>query len=369
MKPYNPAYTHLPSLDGIRGLAIVLVLVVHFFYLGPSIPKNLIPNDIFIFGWTGVELFFVLSGFLITSILIRIKNEKRTLTTFYINRAARILPVYFVFMFILLLAAIIGKPESFSPQLHNFKDNFYLYFLYISNFSYLMDWDLSKANTILSPTWSLAIEQQFYLIWPVIMFSLSIKNTKIFIIVSYLTLVILRFFLSDYYDYDVIYHTTFLHFDGLAIGAIASLFFEDIIKNRKMIIIIFFVFSVLLILTFTAAGSVHYKNKLIYTVGYPIISLFYCHLILAVLMSKKLSCFFESRLMVTLGKYSYCIYLVHWPSLMFIRKMMPEVGLPLWISSFVCFTLLMLAVARVSWVLLERPASKFIRRLNREEVA
>ncbi|WP_159457501.1 acyltransferase family protein [Kosakonia pseudosacchari] len=368
MNSYNPAYKHIPSLDGIRGLAIVLVLIVHYFYAGPSIHKNPIPADLFIFGWTGVELFFVLSGFLITSILIRIKNEKRSFATFYINRASRILPVYLAFLFAVLLASIVGKPEILSSQLNNVRENFYIYFLYISNFSYLAGLDLSKADAIMGPAWSLAIEQQFYLIWPFIICALSIKNTKIMLVTSYLILVVSRFILSDYFHYNVIYHTTFLHFDGLAVGSLAALFYKNIIKHKKSTFLIFIAISSLLILTFIYAGSVHYKNKIIYTVGYPVICLFYCYLILTVITTKKASSFFESRVMVALGKYSYCIYLIHWPSLIITRIAIPEVGLTLWVLSFLCFTLIMVVAAKISFVFLERPASKLIRRLNSEDV-
>lgn len=138
--------SHLPSLDGIRAIAVFLVV---FYHLGvPGIP-----------GGMGVLIFFVLSGFLITWLLL--KEEERfghiSLKLFYARRTLRIFPAFYVYWFLIIGLSIISSRHIFRAQA-------VCSFFYISNYYQAIFGD---PNTGLSHTWSLGVEEQFYLVWPV----------------------------------------------------------------------------------------------------------------------------------------------------------------------------------------------------------
>ncbi|MFN7134293.1 MAG: acyltransferase family protein, partial [Myxococcales bacterium] len=148
-----PAPRHLPELDGLRGLAVLAVLAYH---LVGQLPATTLAGKIAALpvnaGWMGVDLFFVLSGFLITRILLFARDEsKAPLLNFWRNRALRIFPLYFA---VLGLAGALGVPVSWH------------YWTYTANW-----WQASQPaelTSALSHLWSLCVEEQFYLVWPLV---------------------------------------------------------------------------------------------------------------------------------------------------------------------------------------------------------
>lgn len=157
--PESAKTPFFPALDGVRTLAIFLVFGVHF------IPR-LVP-----FGWMGVQLFFVLSGFLITGILFDTSRDKHRYRNFYARRALRIFPLYYGF---LLLLAVITLLTHGHPV-----EKFWLWFCYLQNFFWILtpsnagDGFVTGAGYAFAGVghlWSLALEEQFYLMWPVLVF-------------------------------------------------------------------------------------------------------------------------------------------------------------------------------------------------------
>lgn len=144
---------YFAGLDGIRCLAIIAVIWHH------TVQTGFLP--MFDRGYLGVDLFFVLSGFLITTLLLREKSKtgKISLGNFWIRRFLRLMPAYYGLLVALLLAYGIFKPED--PNTARLFSGFPVYALYLSN------WFNPGANN-LDPLWSLATEEQFYLVWPVI---------------------------------------------------------------------------------------------------------------------------------------------------------------------------------------------------------
>jgi len=140
---------HVPELDGLRGIAILLVLLFHS------------AQHVFAFGWMGVDLFFVLSGFLISSGLLRCVGRPHFFRDFYVKRALRIWPIYFLLLGVVFIALppLLGSDEP---------SGWMSYLLYVQNFAH----PLSTPEG-LGQLWSLAVEEHFYLIWPVIVFVLS----------------------------------------------------------------------------------------------------------------------------------------------------------------------------------------------------
>jgi len=154
---------HYPALDGLRGIAILAVFCYHFG--GGSKSSNWliqIWSGIADTGWMGVDLFFVLSGFLITGILYDTAHKPNRVKNFYARRSLRIFPLYYgVLLLFLLLTPTL--------QLH-WKPGHLLYFFYLSNMMPLFTPGLASPGPkmMVGHFWSLAVEEQFYLVWPFI---------------------------------------------------------------------------------------------------------------------------------------------------------------------------------------------------------
>lgn len=168
---------HLPVLDGIRGLAILLVLLHHTLNAKDNTWLGRLTLRVSEFGWTGVDLFFVLSGFLITGILIDGKSKKNYFKNFYVRRVLRIFPLYYAYL-IVLGAGLVGyclfiKHGFPSFAVETLKNVGYS-LIYATNFriAYVGQF----ISTPINHFWSLAIEEQFYFVWPLMVFFLSSKT-------------------------------------------------------------------------------------------------------------------------------------------------------------------------------------------------
>jgi peptidoglycan/LPS O-acetylase OafA/YrhL len=161
---------HLPALDGIRGLAILLVFLFHCFR-----HQNDAAVDGFLWAWTqcgwiGVDLFFVLSGFLITGILLDTRGNSRCLLHFYARRLLRIFPLYYacltvVFVLVPALCEWRFPGSAASAGAARLAGDQSWYWLYLQNWLHVLRGDLQPV-VVLNHFWSLAVEEQFYLVWP-----------------------------------------------------------------------------------------------------------------------------------------------------------------------------------------------------------
>ena len=149
-----------PELDGLRALAISMVLIWH--YLGVPLGGQSSVAPVLIFGRTGVDLFFVLSGFLITRILLETRAQPGYFAVFYMRRALRILPPYLM----LLAVYFIGLRLAPSHELFSGSVPPASYAIFLQN--YAMAWLGTYGASLMAPTWSLAVEEQFYLLFPLL---------------------------------------------------------------------------------------------------------------------------------------------------------------------------------------------------------
>jgi peptidoglycan/LPS O-acetylase OafA/YrhL len=203
---------YIPALDGIRGLAILAVIMYHNFGLG----------DQYYIGWLGVDLFFVLSGYLITNSLINTLGSKDYLRNFFIKRVLRIFPIYYLVLFVFLI---------FFPLLNflNTEFNYYIqhqawFWLYFQN--WLLIFNFPKGNGYFNHFWSLAVEEQFYLIWPFIILWLKKERRLLIFLIFVLTgLIAVRSCLwllqIDHFNYTLFYR--FTRIDGICIGCIIAI--------------------------------------------------------------------------------------------------------------------------------------------------
>jgi peptidoglycan/LPS O-acetylase OafA/YrhL len=156
-------------LDGVRGLAIVMVLATHF--VGGSAAVTVLQKAAVKaagYGVLGVDLFFVLSGFLITGLLLRAKGKPHYFRNFYARRTLRIFPLYFGVLVVLFL--LLPRFVTLSPMLQEAARHQAWLWTYTSNFyiARIASWD---SLTYVNHFWSLAIEEHFYLLWPLIVFA------------------------------------------------------------------------------------------------------------------------------------------------------------------------------------------------------
>ena len=171
------------ELDGLRGLAALSVVVAHYFGEGPHGLRA------FTFGWIGVDVFFVLSGFLIGSIILKGRDEPHFLASFYLRRALRILPIYMltigaVFLFLALAGA--GRAWIDAPLPLG------SYLTFSQNFAMLAH--AETGGDWLLPTWTLAVEEQFYLIAPLLICFLPRRHLPVFLVAGIAAAVLLRIF-------------------------------------------------------------------------------------------------------------------------------------------------------------------------------
>jgi peptidoglycan/LPS O-acetylase OafA/YrhL len=359
--PPDPSKTHIPALDGIRGVAILLVVAVHAFYRGPDIDPSALTKNLFIFGWTGVELFFVLSGFLITSLIKDEISKKGGLRNFFVKRASRIFPLYYGLLVFLFAVSFLPLPGALKDSLLNYRDNMATYWTFTSNYSELLGLENELANKILGPTWSLAIEEQYYLVWPLVLLLAGHRSRRFIPIALFVLLVVGRFLFSEKFDSRVVYHATFFHADGILIGSAIALWMTEILKVKKWLLPIFVLYTISLISIFFIIGTTHYSHPLIQKYCYALISIFYGLLLINTLTLEKFGRVFESRALATAGKYAYFIYLAHWPLLLALDQLPLPQGWVSWSIFFVTFCLCMIALGKISWNIFEQPASKMIR--------
>jgi peptidoglycan/LPS O-acetylase OafA/YrhL len=168
----TPRAAYVPELDGVRGIAIGGVMALHF--VGGVAPTNVLERTaakISSYGVWGVDLFFVLSGFLITGILIQSKGSAGYLRNFYVRRVLRIFPLYYAVLFVLFVLIPGSVLAWFDPQLVEMRSVQGWLWGYLTNF-YLGPKETFSIPYV-SHFWSLAIEEHFYLVWPFLILLLT----------------------------------------------------------------------------------------------------------------------------------------------------------------------------------------------------
>jgi peptidoglycan/LPS O-acetylase OafA/YrhL len=148
---------HIPALDGLRAVAILCVLATHAWTYPASAP---ILNRLAAAGWVGVDLFFVLSGFLITRLLLASRERGDYYSRFFVRRVRRIFPAYYLLLGLVLLAFPL---MSHSAGLMAARHDWLYYATYLSNVRLA---EVGWQVFLLDITWSLAVEEQFYVTWP-----------------------------------------------------------------------------------------------------------------------------------------------------------------------------------------------------------
>jgi peptidoglycan/LPS O-acetylase OafA/YrhL len=201
------------QLDSVRGLAVLLVFL-HNSNNYPSLRLGVVASD----GWMAVDLFFVLSGFLITGSLVDTRHSKGYYTAFYTRRCLRIWPLYYSALLIMLVLIPLVQPSQhyaiFGPR----SSPWWSYVIFLQNFFVPVP---TMAAGLLGVTWSLAIEEQFYLVWPVVVRYLNDAQLRSAGLAVIIMSPLLRYYLSLHHVN--IYSNTFCRLDGLMAGSLLAL--------------------------------------------------------------------------------------------------------------------------------------------------
>jgi peptidoglycan/LPS O-acetylase OafA/YrhL len=306
--------SHVLALDGVRGLAILLVLADHLLASNLSTGNRFFDTVNAVRGamWVGVDLFFVLSGFLITGILFDSVSGKGYFKNFYVRRVLRIFPLYYGFLLVLL---------CLTHPLHlHWHAMQYILLTYTQNLGiFTRDYTgFTPAPFInLNHFWSLAVEEQFYLVWPLIVFFVRDARKLILTAVALsLGALILRFVLvADGAPKYMVYVLIGCRADALMIGGILAL----LVRTRARVAVMRysgFVFLAGFLILSGVGVYLHgfqFDNHFINTLGYSIIAVTFAGLIGSTIGRPAWTGIaFENGFMRFFGKYSYGIYVFHY---------------------------------------------------------
>src|ERR1700722_9761288 len=211
----------IPQLDAVRGLAVLLVLL-HNTDKYPSLHLHLISDN----GWMGVDLFFVLSGFLITGILLDAKQSQGYFKNFYARRFLRIRPLYYSALLFMFVVVPFLRPSEAHTIFEPRSSPWWAYPVFLQNFLVPVP---ASATGLLGVTWSLAVEEQFYLVWPLVVRFCREEQIKRVAITVICLSPALRLYLSLHQVN--IYSNTFCRLDGLMAGALLAL----VIRSNKFV--------------------------------------------------------------------------------------------------------------------------------------
>jgi peptidoglycan/LPS O-acetylase OafA/YrhL len=361
-------------LDGIRGLAILLVMVQHFF---PFNDRGTSLLDDVVFGlanrcWMGVDLFFVLSGFLITGILWRARGREHYFRNFYMRRVLRIFPAYYLLLAIFFLLLPILGIAAIDAYLSDSAPDAIWHWTYLSNFriAWRGEW---YDQLIPNVFWSLAIEEQFYMVWPAVIWICSRRGLYALCASLFVGALALRWQLA--LDPDVNWVTRFVltptRMDGLVLGSLLALIYQsDLRENRtvRRVVAGAGALGLLIVAYLTLQRHEGWQEDAIQTLRFTGIALASGALVWLCVTGaqgtwlKRLFCISPMRF---LGKYSYALYLWHGPADAIVRHYFPPQSelfgsrVPAQFLFVAMASALSIAFALLSWNLLEKHCLRF----------
>ncbi len=360
----------IPGLDGLRAIAFLLVFAIHTDYLN--------------FGWMGVQLFFVLSGFLITGILLDMKEylpKKEYYAKFYGRRFLRIFPLYYFYLLLMTGIANWLKSLAYRPQkMQTFLDQAPYAMVYVYNFFYASA--KFEHTALLEHFWSLSVEEQFYIFWPLLIMLTPKKHLKkLFVGAIFgglgfriLYTVFYRIYPLPFFQENMaiaLYALPFTHLDAFGFGAFLT-HFE--FKKPKLQLAILAVLTPLLGFGTRYLTTGSWTDHLTgfgypfampkggqYIWGYTILNYLFAVLIYLVMREKLFVRFLELPWLRYLGKISYGLYVYHFAVIWFTGRVIFDIvgknltySQGVFIQAVISFAITVL-LASASYYFLEKP--------------
>jgi peptidoglycan/LPS O-acetylase OafA/YrhL len=320
------------ELDGLRGAAIFLVILWHYFYFFPATdhrPQGTLRRLYISFercialGWSGVDLFFVLSGFLIGGILLEAKLSPSYFKTFYMRRFFRIIPIYFLWILCYIAWRALSEPvllkAAAGPESPGSWGQIFAHFFFVQNLGFIAYSGVAGAWFV--STWSLAVEEQFYLIAPLVVRYVSGRKFVALLTVVVLSAPVFRIFIHSYYraatNLDPAYILMPGRADALALGMLAALSWRNgafrgwLSEHAGILYLLFWLLLSGVVLLARYAPDQH--SLPMESFGYTWIAFFYVSVLLLALSrpAGPLASLTRMGWLRGLGGVSYCMYLIH----------------------------------------------------------
>ncbi len=327
----------IPTLDGMRGIAVLLVLVFHFAWTfpgdDPAVATTLAEklavrvHALLWSGWTGVDLFFVLSGYLITRGLVAPSKRPtgKRLKMFWMRRVLRIFPLYYAFIIVgTIVAFVVAGGSAWIPGPS--------YWIYMQNYALAFDDEVLRWT---AHFWSLAIEEQFYFIWPIVAVMVSRRRLLPTLLVLVPAIVALRgilifkgasipAFAHFFHDQEgiakFVYRATFTRADGLLLGAFVAVTQREVshpvsVAWRRLRFPILVSTALALAGLYVLANGLNDYDRRIMAIGYVTLAVFFASsisLCADAAISERMRRFLSWKPLVACGKVSYGMYIFHW---------------------------------------------------------
>lgn len=331
----------IPQLDGLRGLAAATVVVAH--YIG-EVAHGWVNLQV---GWLAVNIFFVLSGFLIGGIILDDKDKPGFWRGFYLRRGARILPIYLVTVALILAMGAVYSPAIYLTFTTNMASTF-----------------IGDDLIFTDPLWTLAIEEQFYILLPVLMVLTPKRFVMPMLISLFVGALIWRIAAMPVNKAMAMLWLP-ARMDLLVAGVIAAWLHRNVDVARFMQALR----VVPIVALFIAVGIMKvFDSEVFMIIGTSFVAVAAGAFILSLANgAPEFRAFLSSKLMAFFGTISFALYLLHQPINYLMHTTLfgtiPDVGSPQqWAVTFVSMGLSVLA-AWVSWVVMERPILSASRRL------
>ena len=335
----SKSINYQPHIDGLRAIAVLSVLVFH-------LDKSWLPG-----GFVGVDIFFVISGYLITSILTREIDQKRfSLKHFYTRRIKRILPVYFTVAASSLITGIIILAPS---ELIKVAESLLASVVFLSNYYFYFNVGYFGGQADLMPLihmWSLAVEEQFYIFWPIVLTFLAAIASPlwriVFIWAIFLSSFVISLMLSSSHP-DFSYYAIMTRTYELMVGALFAIYMERAKALPKVSIWMAFAALILSVIFIRQSMAFPGWIALIPCVATGV-------LIVKGQESSGVYRLLSAPFMVWVGLLSYSLYMWHWPVISFMRHYFIDLEM----QHILFATVGMFALSMISRHLIEKPMMK-----------
>jgi peptidoglycan/LPS O-acetylase OafA/YrhL len=338
----------IPQLDGLRGVAIALVLTYHYLAFANTFgaPRFFRPLFwVFSLGWSGVDLFFVLSGFLIGGILLDARGSSNYFRVFYTRRVCRIFPLYFAFLALAFFAS------RFSPL----RLPWHWYLLFAQNF--WMAAHQSLGSSSIFPTWSLAVEEQFYLLLPALIYFVKPSRLPWFLGAGIVLAPLIRaaIYLKDPASIFPAYVLLPCRMNALLMGVAAAYLFRqpeiwNAIRSRRRQL--WLALEVLTGLSVFLLFHPTVDEPLERLAGFDFFAVLYTVILVLSLTDDGLGKALRNRWLVGLGGIAYCVYLIQQPIFELMRRL---VGAHDGVLTATLALPVIIIIAKISWKWFERP--------------